>query len=96
MITTVKDDSDRVVAYAEWRQVGPSGFDVLGGAYIYIAQLWIHDDYKNTGLISEIITQILQAAPEAKHGYFNRKKYGDRMSKVFNRESFENRIKDLV
>ena len=73
----------------EWRQVGQSGFDKLQGEYVFLLNLWIHQDYRGKGLLKELIADILMKAPDAKYGYFMREKYNNRMSKPFKRESVE-------
>jgi len=92
MVTTSKDENGKIIAYCEWRQVGPSGFDVQDGPYLYIADLWIHEDYRGLGFLIEIIDKILVLAPSAKACYFTHKKYGDRMSRLWKREGFERRV----
>ena len=92
MIVTSKDESGKVIAYCEWRLVGPSGFDKLEGEYVYIADLWIHQSYRGIGILNEIIDKILLIAPSAKACYFTHKKYGDRMSRLWKREGFERRV----
>lgn len=85
MISAVKNDSDMVIAYAEWRQVGQSGFDKLGGEYIYIAELWIRDR-NQWWIFRELMYDILRKAKEAKWLYFRRRKYDDKQSKNYSRE----------
>src|SRR3990167_3871572 len=88
MITTSKDSEDRVIAYIESRVVGQSGIDKLGGEYLYIADLWIHDDYKNDwSVYRELMNETLRKAISANYIYFQRKKYCGRQSKNYNRES---------
>jgi len=96
MISTSKDNEGRVIAYVEWRQVGQSGFDKLGGEYVWLQNLWIHEDYRGKKILQYLIADVLDKAPEAKYGYFTREKYGDRMSKSFKRESVERVVNVLV
>ena len=88
MVSTVKDNNDRVIAFLEWRQVGQSGFDKLHGEYIWINHLWVHDDYKGYAIIKELIDDVLLKARMAKYAYFTRRKYQGRMSKLYKREDF--------
>lgn len=96
MISVSKDDSGKVIAYVEWRQVGQSGFDKLKGEYVWLQNLWIHPDHRGKGILQELITDVLTKAPDAQFGYFTREKYGHRMSKSFKRSSVENIVKGLL
>lgn len=95
MITIVPDIDGKVVAYIEWRQVAKSGFDKLGGEYIWVNDLWVHEDYRNQGLIQQMIDRILCIAPEAEFCYFTRRKYNNRMSKLWKRKNFEMLVKKM-
>ncbi len=86
MINVSKDNEERVIAYAESRVVGQSGFDKLNGEYLYIADLWIHESHKNDwSIFRELMNDILRKATSAKWIYFTRKKYDGRMSKNYTR-----------
>ena len=74
MISVIKDDNEKVISLVEWRQVGRSGFDVEGGEFVWLQNLWIHNEYRGKGLLQEMISDILMRAPEAKWGYFTREK----------------------
>ena len=87
MISVSKDSNDRVIAFMESRVVGQSGIDVMGGEYLYIADLWIHDDYANDwSVFRELMNQTLRKAMSVKQVYFQRKKYGGRLSKNYSKE----------
>jgi hypothetical protein len=87
MISVSKDNQDKVIAYMESRVVGQSGFDKLHGEYIYIADLWIHEDYKcDWSIFRDLMNDILLKAQSARWIYFERKKYGGRMSKLYPKE----------
>lgn len=89
MISNCFDESGKVVAHVEWRQVGQSGFDKLQGEYVWLENLWIHEGYRGKGILQRLISDILEKAPDAKFAYFTREKYGKRMSRLFKRESVE-------
>ena len=89
MVSVIHNENDYVIAWCEWRQVGPSGYDVQYGHYIWINELWVHPQHRNQHMISLITEKILFLAPQAKYCYFKREKYGGRMSKVYPRELFE-------
>lgn len=87
MISVSKDNNDRIIAYIESRVVGQSGFDVLNGEYLYIADLWIHESHKNDwSIFRELMNHALRKAWSVKWIYFTRKKYGGRQSKNYTRE----------
>ena len=93
MIVVSKDNEDRVIAYMEARVVGQSGFDVLNGEYLYIADLWIHKDYKNDwSVFRELMNATLFKAISIRWVYFNRTKYHNRMSKNYSRERIINML----
>ena len=90
MITSLKDEQGRVIAYAEWRLVGPSGYDMDNGEYVWLHDLWVHHDFERTKRINRIIDEIMRIAPGAKYCYFKRGKYGNRI-KMFKKEQWERR-----
>lgn len=94
MITKLPDEHGRLIAYIEWRQVAKSGIDKLYGEYIWINDLWVHEDYRNKGLIKQMIDTILYKAPDAQFGYFTRSKYNKRM-RLWKRLSFERLVKQM-
>jgi len=89
LISSIKDEEGKVIAYVCWKQVGKSGFEKFQGEYVYLEDLWIHDAYRGKGLLQRLIADVLEKAPEAQYGYFTREKYGHRMSKLFKRSSVE-------
>lgn len=90
MLTALKDDDGKVIAYCEWRLVGPSGYEVPNGQYIWINDIWVWPGLRNTGRIKRIIDEIMRLAPDAKYGYFQRLDYNTKI-RIFPREQFERR-----
>ena len=90
MITNLKDDAGKIIAYCEWRLVGPSGYEAPNADHIWVNAIWVHDDYRHLNKIGMIIDEIMANTPQAMFGYFSRGKYGDRM-KMFTREQWERR-----
>lgn len=90
MITSLKDGDGKIIAYAEWRLVGPSGLEVPSGEYVWINDAWVHPDFRLTHRINRIIDEIMRLTPTARYGYFQRKDYNDRV-RIFTREQFERR-----
>lgn len=96
MISVIQDIDDKVIGYVEWRQVGQSGFDKVGGEYVWLQNLWIHHEFRGRSILQQLIADVLAKSPEAKYGYFTREKYDNRMSRLFNRASVERIASVLV
>ena len=90
MITNLKDLSGRIVAYAEWRLVGPSGYEVPNGEYIWLNDIWIHEEYRNMGKLNKIIDEIMRLVPNAKYCYFQRKDINMKLH-IYSRRQWERR-----
>lgn len=91
MVTTLKDESGKVISYVEWRLVGRSGFDKVNGEYVYIYDFWVHPDYRHKGRIAMMTDEVMKIVPDsAKHCYFKRDKYMGRI-KMFSRKFWERR-----
>ena len=98
MVNVVSDENDKVIAYMEWRQVCRSGFDKLGGEYIWINDLWIHRSHKNDfDMYRKLMRQVFFHTKDAKWLYFNRRKYDGRLSKLYTKEKIMNMLeRDMV
>ena len=93
MVSTVKDESDKVIAYVEWRQVGQSGFDKLRGEYVWSNDIWLHDNQRlKWSVFRELIRDVFDKAIGAQSLYFRRKKYLGRISQLYSKE----KIMELV
>lgn len=90
MITTIKDDENYVVAFCEWRLVGPSGYEVQNGEYIWVNDLWVHPKYRELGLIGRIIDEVMSKVPQAKYCYFQRLQVNERV-RIYPRKVWERR-----
>ena len=90
MITSLKDEGGRIIAYCEWRLLGPSGLEVPSGEYIWINDCWVHKEYRMTNRINLIIDKIMALVPTARYGYFQRKAKNDKV-RIFTREQFQRR-----
>lgn len=93
MICTVKDNDSKVIAYMEWQRVGPSGYPVEDGDYVWLTSLWVHPKESGRKMIKLLATDILEQTPGAKWAYFTREKHGDRMSRRFTRKYIESLLK---
>lgn len=86
MITVVKNNEQYVISYIEWKQVGQSGFDKFHGEYVWINDLWIHENHSyDWSIFRELIRGVFDKAVGAKEIYFKRMKYAGRL-KSYSRE----------
>jgi len=90
MITTLRNSDGLVYALCEWRLVGPSGYEVPNGVYIWINDIWVHEDYRGQHKVNRIIDEIMRTIPEAKYCYFQRKNHNDKV-RIYTRTQFERR-----
>jgi len=88
LITKLKDDDGKIIAYCEWRLVGKSGFDKVNGEYVWVEDLWVHPMFERTNRINRIIDEIMRLVPSAKYCYFQRKKYNDKL-RIVSRETWQ-------
>lgn len=88
MISKSLDSYERIIGYIEWREVGQSGFDKYQGEYIWVNDMWIHEEFRNGETFKELVNDVLFKAPQAKWCYFKRGKYKGRLSKLYTRNEF--------
>ena len=90
MITSLKDNDGKIIAYCEWRLVGQSGQEVPSGEYIWLNDCWVHDGYRMTHRINRIIDEIMRLVPNAKYCYFQRKDVNNKVH-IYSRRQWERR-----
>lgn len=90
MVTSLKDDQGKIVAYAEWRLVGPSGYEVPNAEYIWVGDMWVHEDYRMMGFVNRLIDEMIRTVPQAKYGYFYRLRHNSKL-RLVKREYIERR-----
>lgn len=79
MIEIVKDKSGRVISYLEWSLRNNFGLEDAEGKYVWISNIWTHEDYKDDKeILKKYIRRVIKRAPTAKGLYFTRKKYKGR------------------
>ena len=77
MICTLKNCVGCIYGYITWLLVNDKGIRDKFGEYIYIDELWIHENYRGTQAINELI-QLIHEQPDAIPGiwvYWKRDKY---------------------
>jgi hypothetical protein len=90
MVTNIKDLDGKVIAYCEWRLVGPSGYEVPSGEYIWINDIWVHEDFRNTQKVNRIIDEIMTMQPQAKYCYFHRLKKNNKI-RIYKKDYWDRR-----
>ena len=91
MIAKIHNKNGLIQAFIEWRQVGQSGFDKFRGEYIWINDLWMHESLKNSWeTYRDLMNQVLFKAMDGQWVYFQREKYGGRISKLYSRSRIMN------
>jgi len=90
VVTTLKNENGFVIAYCEWRLVGPSGYEVDHGEYIWINDMWVHESMRNKSLVNQFIDEIMRIVPQAKACYFQRKDVSEKV-RIYNRNNWERR-----
>jgi hypothetical protein len=97
MLSSYKDENGKIIGFIEWWQTGQSGIQKFRGEYVWINEMWIHEDYRDgKAIMNTLIRDVLRKAPDAKFGYFQRKKYNDRVSRLHTREEFEHLLEKGV
>ncbi len=91
MISTIKDEQDRVIAYAEYSIVDIRGDYTLYGDYCFIFDVWVHDKYRRLGLLKRLLRENRNKHPYVTYIYWMRNKYKNRMSKYEVREVIHGR-----
>lgn len=80
MVDTLKDKSGRVVAYIEWSLRNKFGLEERDGKYVYVHNIWVHDDYRKKNLIRRFINILEPKVPSFRLVYWKRSKYNGRLS----------------
>lgn len=58
MITSLKDENDKIIAYIEWHVLGLDGQFKEQGEVISVQDLWIHDDYRGKNTLNKLIKTV--------------------------------------
>lgn len=95
MIISIKDNEEKIIAYIEFWQVAESGFPKAHGEYMWVQEMWIHNDYRGKGLLKKLATKALSQHPDIKYGYWYHEKYNNRLSKLMSRERFMKSINNM-
>lgn len=92
MITSLKDSEGKIIAYCEWRLVGPSGYEVPSGQYIWVNDMWVHEGCRFKNKVGRIVDEIMRMVPQAQYCYFQRKDVSEKVH-IYTRSQWERRRK---
>jgi len=90
LLTSLKDSEGKIIAYAEWRLVGPSGLETPAGKYVWINDCWVHKDYRGKHRINLLIDEVMRHVPNAEYCYFQRKDVNEKLH-MYSRRQWERR-----
>lgn len=93
MLEIIRDEQNNIKACLEWWLVNSDGSFNDKGEFVWVNELEIAPQYRNNGIVKSFIKTIMNKVPTAKAGYFQRRKYSDRI-KLFTRRQWEKRIKE--
>jgi len=89
MVTRFTDKLDgKIVAYCEWRLVGPSGYECENGKYVWVNDLWVHPSFRNKYKVNRMIDEIMRIVPQAEYCYFQRKDVSNKVH-LYSRSQME-------
>jgi len=100
MIITLKDEQDKVIAYAVCRIVDKDGKDDEFGIYAFCDEAWVHPSIQFQGTLKELIKLGLEKQPLVKWLYFRRSKHNERIKiydarKLLNKGDNSGRLKQV-
>ncbi len=93
MIEVLKRDGE-IKGVCEWWIVDKLGKFDPNGEYIFINEVETSKSSENNGNLKYFIETITNKYPQAKYGYFKRRKYGDRI-RMYSRRQFRKLIKEV-
>jgi hypothetical protein len=59
MVLAKKDTEGRIIAFAEIRMVDKAGVDDQRGEYVWINNVWVHEDYRTRGKFNSILKDFI-------------------------------------
>jgi len=92
LVISLKDNTGRIIAYCEMRVVGPSGYEIQDGEYLWVNDMWAHLEFRKTGIMGRMIDEIMIVLPQINYCYFQRKDKNERV-RIYSRRNWERRRK---
>ena len=69
MIETLKNKDGLIYCYIEWQILDAAGYQQTNGDYIYIKNMWIHEDWRETRAFNQVIKKINDHPYSQKAGF---------------------------
>ena len=66
-------------AYCVWSPRDKDGVEDYKGDFVCVDEMWIHDSITGMAPIKHFIKEVTRKYPRVKYGYWERRKYGDRI-----------------
>lgn len=86
MITTKKDIDGKIVGYFIYENVDVCGNYSVNGDYVYVTDLWIHENFRNKKVIIELINDAVKNT-KSTYVYWTKEKTGN-LSRLYKIKSF--------
>ena len=93
LIEVRRNKDGLIYSYIEFNLVNRKGYKDPDGRYIFIDDLYIHNDFLNNGSIRHYIKIITDKFPQVEYGYFVRDKYNKRV-RIYTRNKWRKVIKE--
>ena len=89
MLEILRTEDREIKAVLEWWLVNIDGSFNPNGDTVWLAEIEVAPKYRNDGIIKQFINIVADKVPNAKAGYFWRKrKYPDRKPKLYTRKQW--------
>ena len=75
MIVTLENNDGYIYAYAEFEVVDGNTVICDEGKYVYVQNIWIHEDYRGNGVLKDLMVDIFIKSKNAEFVYWNRSRY---------------------
>ena len=87
MIETLKNEDGYIYGYITAQLVNDSGIPDEEGNFVYIWDIFVHPEYRQSQTINQLITLIdKRCGSKARYVYWNSEKHNDRQTRSFRRE----------
>lgn len=88
MITRLFNDDGYIYAECEWTLTDKNGTIKNEGEYLYVQDLWIHENHRKKGTLAKLIPLIDKAVPyDFKYVFWKNLKHGERQTRTYFREN---------
>jgi hypothetical protein len=86
MIETLKNSEGYIYAYVSWRVVDEKGHANLFGRYVHVNDIWVHEKYRDLGVMKALIKIIAshKSTKKAEYVYWTNRK-NKRQTPLYNK-----------